>query len=354
LSRESEWLTRPLQNLVGTLDANKDGQFDREEFSALVRQVLDFSKNHKKTDMENQLEILGAQAADIAERRRAMDTKFITPWKWKRILSAGRSKYLDEISSVTIPVPPQQRLSPSSYTIMALEADLCVAKIDSFEQTWLRIVPKSRQQAFVKALSAARSAALPYTIFENQDDRFHISDLDSVTVSFQILANSDKAKSQDPFTTWKDRILALDNQRSDAAKLLNYIQAFTLSLDEISKSGIEASPQYFPKFQARWETDHLEGFSMLIEAKSGVWRESLRQEIRAIRKADALKVLESSAVAVIRETLDKRKEEFLKLEGQSWLGEVDFVTVKDWKTTKKPFKTGISVFLEQIEMQLTC
>jgi hypothetical protein len=352
----NEAFIRTLQSLVADMDINRDGQFDLGEFNTLFRELLTMSNDEKKREIIQKLDVSARSARNAAlgaQRKQGRDTKFIMPWKWSRIQVQSSTEYLDEINNSRSDNPPDMRLTQSSYSNMALEADICVAKIDDFEQKWLGIVPKSLQQPLIQSLRIVRNAALSFTVFENQRDRFQISDLDSTVISYQILSKYMCESILDRMVALKDKLEAIEIERPLASKLLRHIQGFSYCLEEISKSNIRSIPQDFPQFQARWVKDRLEWCCTQIGKEAEVWDGPVKQDIKAIRESKDCKEIELNAVSLIKEKLEKRSERKSILEELPWQGKLVSVEISDWKVARKAFRSSMGSVLLIIWIILT-
>jgi hypothetical protein len=77
----------------------------------------------------------------------------VLPWGLSRDPSSAELPYYDEVSQVHIQSLPRKQLVPSSFNLMALEAESCMVSIETFEHTWLGICPKSLHAEILPALN---------------------------------------------------------------------------------------------------------------------------------------------------------------------------------------------------------
>lgn len=318
-----------LQGIISAFDANKDGQFDEMEFISLMHELIESTATSRKKQLATTLRKWGEDARKIADSRRNIDSKPLLPWGWSRNSTGSRSGYFDEITATNEYWPPAQRLNGSTFSMMALEADHCVEKIADFENKWLGLAPKDVQGQLLNVLNPVRHSALEYTLFENQEDRFQLSDLDSILVTYHLVNNSVDAKEIPG--SYKEIFDRLVSAKRTSYDLLQQIQGFTFLLATSETFRMDATMQNFPQFLAKWRLSQIRWHAKQIGQGVGRWG-SAKEAVLACRKGDMLSTLEPRAIAIAKEYRSGRLERREFLERVPWTGKIIAATLSGWKS----------------------
>lgn len=320
-----------LQGIISAFDANKDGQFDELEFISLMHELIESTATTRKKQLVTTLHKWGEEARKVADSRRNIDSKPLLPWGWSRNGTGSQSGYFDEIAATNKDWPPAQRLHRSTFSMMALEADHCVEKIADFENKWLGLAPKDLQGQLFSVLNAVRHSALEYTSFENQENRFQLSDLDSILVTYHLVNNSVGGK--EILASYKEIFDRLVSAKRTSYGLLQQIQGFVFLLATSETFRMNATMQNFPQFLAKWRSSQIRSHAKQIGLDMEQWG-SVKEAVLACRKGDLLSTLEPQAIAIAKEYHSGRLERRKLLEGCPWTGKIVAATLSGWRSHK--------------------
>ena len=155
-----------LRGRAETFDTNRGGQIDRQEFISLMNDLIKVTALVREREAVDKIRSTGRKAGGVGSNTSKYDFNVErATWMWERT-SEPNGPYLDKITGTRSSRPPPSQITDSSFTTMALEADVCVGKINDFQNHWLGIVPQPLQSKFLSALNAVRNTAIQFTPFE--------------------------------------------------------------------------------------------------------------------------------------------------------------------------------------------
>ena len=283
-------LTDQLQNIVTSFDVDHNKLFNLEEFSNLMLQLIQRSATVRRKQIVEDLKSHGEEAETLAQIRRQEEKKPILPWGLLRNPSSAELPYYDEVLQVHIQSLHKKQLVPSSFSLMALEAESCIASIETFEHTWLGICPKSLHTEILPALHTVRELARKFTTLENPENPTVLSDLDSALICY-FLAKYEFRKC---VSHLKPKIHRLSEVRTDAYGLLRQVQGFAYCLASFEAADIKPIAQHFPLFWRKWRDNRIAFYSHHIALFN--WT-PVEQAVQAARAALSAFAANSKAVA---------------------------------------------------------
>ncbi|KAF1847228.1 uncharacterized protein K460DRAFT_402592 [Cucurbitaria berberidis CBS 394.84] len=315
-----------LEAIVFSFDANRDGQFDNDEFLGLVQELMRRTAHMREMRVEADFAGIVQKAKANATRRRAMDSKFFLHWGFSKEPGAGQ-RYFDYILRNPVETPPKV-LDDSAFSVMAWEANICVDKISDFEETWIGIVPKSLQSEYLEPLRKVQQIARAFILLENQNNRLTLSDLDvfltCIQLSSYLPANND--------TKGIDEIYSrLEDAKLKCTFILGSLLGFTETLER--NRSFDASVHNFGKFRTWWKDEHLKWRSDAVCNESVGW-DSVEDAVTTYRARKLLADVERRALLVVedfasREIVHVQRRQ-TELISTPWAGKVSTVEISGW------------------------
>jgi hypothetical protein len=362
-------LVDQLQDIVTSFDVDHNKLFNLEEFSNLMLQLIQRSATVRRKQIADDLKSYGEEAETLAQIRRQEEKKPMLPWGLSRNPSSAELPYYDEVSQVHIQSLPKKQLLPSSFSLMAFEAEFCIASIETFEHTWLGICPKSLHTEILPALNTVRELALKFTTLENPEHPTVLSDLDSALICY-FLAKNEFGKC---VSHLKTEIHRLSEVRTDAYGLLRQVQGFAHCLASFEAADIEPIAQNFPLFWRKWRDNRIVFYSHHIAlfnwtpieqavqaARAAVNTFAANSKAVATNNPDCNQLLVASeqletgqdtahtaenpseewqctngdlqwhAVQSVQTVLEKKAKRKLKLQSTPWTGKVERIEIQGW------------------------
>ena len=326
-----------LQMMIATFDANKDGQFVEQKFIALMVQLIEDAEILRKDKLICSLIKLGDLEKVVVKIWRAKVAETLLPWGWRRNSPKSDCAYSDEISGRDGDTPPIHNPRFHSFTVMALDADFCVERINNFEGKWLKITPRSLQTQFLRHLRTVRNMALNFTQFENHEDRFKLSELDATILCYDLTWKFGELQGKmdvNAATKISESITRLMKAQDMTQYLLQYILGFVYCLDDFSNIGIEPSTQNFPHFFAKWKSSHVEWYSKYIGRQTQQW-EGVSKIIAEVKRDAIFTPLEICARQVAQAYLAQQNERKVELDNTHWTGRIGSAALRDFEVSRR-------------------
>ncbi|CAO2655432.1 Nn.00g104960.m01.CDS01 [Neocucurbitaria sp. VM-36] len=315
-----------LESIILSFDANRDGQFDNDEFLGLIQELMRKTSQMREMRTEEKFTTIVQAAKTKAARRRAMDSKFFLHWGFSKESGPGQ-QYVDDILHIPVETPPKV-LDDSAFSVMAWEANICVDKISDFEEKWIGIVPKSLQSEYLEPLRKVQGVARAFIILENQNNRLALSDLDAFLTCIQLSSYLEAQRE----TKGIDEVYS----RLEAAKLkctfiLDSLLGFTESLEKNQR--FNAAVHNFGKFQAWWKDNHLAWQSNAVCNESVDW-DSVKDAVSTCRAQRLLEDVEQRALLVVEDFASREIAQFearrAKLFSTPWKGYISTAEISGW------------------------
>lgn len=331
-----------LEGIVLSFDANRDGQFDDDEFLGLIQELMRRTSQERERQTEAKFTALVQRAKVKARARREKDSKFFLHWGFSKI-PGSTPEYFDDIIQKSVESPPKV-LGDSSFSVMAWEANICVDKISDFEGKWIGIVPKSLQSRFLDPLRTVQKIARGFILLENQNDRFALSDLDALVTCVQLTAYWDQPRDVEDA---KKTHSVLEAARLKCGFILDALLGFTETLERTEN--FDASVHNFGKFQKWWKTHQIEWRSELVSNESADWA-SVKDAISTSRAQKLLPELQTIAQMVVEDfatreirRVQNRRDELL---GTPWKAYLDAAVISGWSKSWVSKTIGMYALLQ--------
>ncbi|KAH7345866.1 hypothetical protein BKA66DRAFT_478700 [Pyrenochaeta sp. MPI-SDFR-AT-0127] len=315
-----------LENVVLYFDANRDGQFDDDEFLGLIQEMMRRTSQAKVMRIEAKFTSIVQDAKAKAASRRAMESKFFLHWGFSK-RSGASPEYIDDILRVSVHEPPKV-LNDSAFSVMAWEANICVNKISDFEERWLGIVPKSLQSEYRDPLRVIRGIARAFTLLENQKNRLALSDLDAFLTCVQLtsyLHGYRENKAADEFYS------RLEASKLKCNFILDSLLGFTHNLER--KKNFGASVHNFGKFQTWWKDNNITWGSDAAVNEFIDW-DSVKETVTSCRAQRLLTDMEGFARMVVEDFASREIESVQKrkavLVSAPWAGYFTSAEISGW------------------------
>jgi hypothetical protein len=316
-----------LERVVHAFDANRDGQFDDNEFMGLVQDLMRETAKAREWQIEATFITIVQQAKAEAATRRKEDSKFFLHWGFSS-RSGPEPYYVDNILNIPVNEPPKV-LKQSAFSVMAWEAKICVDKISAFEHKWIGIVPKSLQNMYLDPLRKVKSIARAFTILENQNDPHALSDLDVFLTCTQIPSDFFPPKNAKDI---EKICFQLEMAKVKCGSILDLLLGFKESLGR--DLDFDASGHSFKELKAWWERNRIDWRSNAVCRNSAHWS-FVKDAVDTYRSMSLLADVEKLAGAVVRDYSRRALEERKKTELRStpWAGRIRDVEISGWSNS---------------------
>jgi hypothetical protein len=290
-----------LPAVIAQMDANHDGRFEEEDFTKATHQIVHMAFEAKEEQLVEALALCGSEARSSLNQRRQ---NIIPPFGWFKSAAGSTLPYRDSLTGQDWPFPPE--LKDRTFSIMAVDADWCVERINILQEKWLAIVPRALRSLFLEDFNTVRTVALEYTLFEKSGLPDELSDLDIFLASYHVAHKLQNGPLPEKLSAVAGGLVMAQDY---SYELLSKVLAFTQILNEALD--FKPTVQRFTDMKSAWRKSQVSAASRLIEQSSKQWREIVVQWVNTYRTLDMreLRSLQDEAMLLIRDGLRRRLDQ---------------------------------------------
>ncbi|KAF2688341.1 hypothetical protein K458DRAFT_427948 [Lentithecium fluviatile CBS 122367] len=296
-----------IPGLVFQFDANKDGQLNEEEYTALMTTIVATITENRHKNTHTRMESVRRK---IHIRRKNFRTSL--PLHWSNDGALGQLPPISIFSEGVI--VDKSWITKFSFTDMYVKCDKYVNQIGDFGQKWIRDIPADFRARLARSLNMVRDAALAFTLFERRDSnlRYLVSDLDVSWICHAILLVppvSETPESSDETTTSKiaGEEFKMDQLRSahgTSLEIFCHIENFMIDLMKIrmlDTTGVAKPPKgpttkQIAEFQGAWKSNDMDYRARVIDETHRKWDEEVARIVDLARHRYTMTALRASAL----------------------------------------------------------